>query len=61
MDAANAKWDICNKIIDKYLKYILDVKPITAIKFIKSRYRNIEDSMQPLVYKDIRSDLQKIK
>lgn len=36
--AYNAKWDIDNKIdeiIDKYLKHIEDVKPITARQCIK--------------------------
>ncbi|WP_027624489.1 hypothetical protein [Clostridium lundense] len=84
--SANAKWDIDNKIdeiIDKYLKHILDVKPITARQCIKAlpniaKYKQdlvpcireallkadteiYGDSMQPLVYKDIRSALQKIK
>lgn len=36
--AANAKWDINNKIdgiIDEYLKHIIDVKPITSRQCIK--------------------------
>ncbi|MCY6958394.1 SufBD protein [Clostridium brassicae] len=84
--AANAKWDIDNKIdeiIDNYLKHVLDVKPITARQCIKSlpniakHKRDLvaciteallkadteiyKDSMQTLVYKDIRSTLEKIK
>ncbi len=37
--AANAKWDVdykIDEIINKYLKHITDVKPITARKCIKS-------------------------
>lgn len=36
--AANAKWDVdykIDEIIDKYLKHIMDVKPITARQCIK--------------------------
>ena len=37
--AANAKWDVdyrVDEIIDKYLKYIMDDKPITARQCIKA-------------------------
>jgi hypothetical protein len=84
--AYNAKWDKdykINEIIDKYLKHITDVKPITARQCIKllpliARYKpelkndilsalhnaNIcvyDDSMQPLVYKDIQKALKEIQ
>ena len=84
--AYNAKWDKdykIDEIIDKYLKHITDVKPITARQCIKllpliARYKpelkndilsalykaNIcvyDDSMQPLVYKDIQKALKKIQ
>lgn len=83
--AANAKWDKeykIDEIIDKYLKHILDEKPITARQCIKvlpniAKYKPelvdsivealrkadteiYKDSMQSLVYKDIRSSLKKI-
>lgn len=84
--AYNAKWDKDDKIdeiIDKYLKHITDVKPITARQCIKllpiiAKYKpklkndilsvlyqaNIsayDDSMQPLVYKDIQKALKAIQ
>ena len=84
--AYNAKWDKdykIDEIIDKYLKHITDVKPITARQYIKllpliARYKpelkndilsalykaNIcvyDDSMQPLVYKDIQKALKEIQ
>jgi len=84
--AYNAKWDKdykIDEIIDKYLKHITDIKPITARQCIKllpliARYKpelkndiiselhkaNIcvyDDSMQPLVYKDIQNVLKEIK
>ncbi|MDO4307859.1 MAG: SufBD protein [Eubacteriales bacterium] len=84
--AYNAKWDSDNKIdevIDKYLKHITDVKPITARQCIKllpmiarekPELRNdicsalqkadisfYDDSMQPLVYKDIQKALKEIQ
>ena len=84
--AYNAKWDKdykIDEIIDKYLKHITDVKPITARQCIKllpivAKYKpelkpdilsalqnaNIfiyEDSMQPLVYKDIQKALKAIQ
>ena len=83
--AYNSKWDKDNKIdeiIDKYLKHITDVKPITARQCIKllpivAKYKPelridiisalhkadisiYEDSMQPLVYKDIQKALKEI-
>ena len=83
--AYNAKWDKdykIDEIIEKYLKHITDVKPITARQYIKllpliARYKpelkndilsalykaNIcvyDDSMQPLVYKDIQKVLKEI-
>lgn len=83
--AHNAKCDKdykIDEIIDKYLKHITDVKPITARQCIKllpiiAKYKpelkndilsvlyktNISaynDSMQPLVYKDIRKALKAI-
>jgi hypothetical protein len=84
--AYNAKWDKdykIDEIIDKYLKHITDVKPITARQCIKllpliARYKpelkndilsalynaNVcvyDDSMQPLVYKDIQKALKEIQ
>lgn len=84
--AYNAKWDKnykIDEIIDKYLKHITDVKPITARQCIKllpivAKYKpelkkdilsalykaNIsgyDDSMQPLVYKDIQKALKAIQ
>ena len=81
----NAKWDTENKIdeiIDKYLKHILDEKPIIARQCIKvlpniAKYKPelveciqealrkadtevYNESMRPLVYKDIISTLKKI-
>ena len=81
--AYNAKWDKDYKIdevIDKYLKHITDVKPITARQCIKllpiiakckPELKNdilsalhkantfvYDDSMQPLVYKDIQKALK---
>ena len=83
--AYNAKWDKDNKIdeiIDKYLKHITDIKPITARQCIKllpiiakhkpelkndilSALHNAdisiyEDSMQPLIYKNIQKALKVI-
>ncbi len=60
--AYNAKWDKDNKIdeiIDEYLKYIEDVKPITTRQCIKLLI--YADSMQPLVYKDIQNSLAEIE
>lgn len=84
--AYNAKWDKdykIDEIIDKYLKHITDVKPITARQCIKllpiiakdkPELRNdilsalhqaniciYDDSMQPLVYKDIQKALKEIQ
>ena len=84
--AYNAKWDKdykIDEIIDKYLKHITDVKPITARQCIKllpiiANYKPelridilsalhkadisiYEDSMQPLVYKDIQKALKEIQ
>lgn len=84
--AYNAKWDKDHKIdeiIDKYLKHITDVKPITARQCIKllpviAKYKPelkddivsalhraditvYDDSMQPLVYKDIQKALKEIR
>ena len=84
--AYNAKWDKDYKIdemIDKYLKHITDVKPITARQCIKllptiAKYKPelkneilsalnkadiciYDDSMQPLVYKDIQKALKEIQ
>lgn len=84
--AYNAKWDKDYKIdevIDKYLKHITDIKPITARQCIKllpiiAKYKpdlkndiisalnkaNIlvyDDSMQPLVYKDIQKAVKEIQ
>lgn len=84
--AYNAKWDKdykIDEIIDKYLKHIIDVKPITARQCIKllpiiAKYKPelqkdilsalhkadisvYDDSMQPLVYKDIQKALKEIQ
>ena len=84
--AYNAKWDKdykIDEIIDKYLKHITDIKPITARQCIKllpviAKYKPelredilsplykadtsvYEDSMQPLVYKDIQKALKEIQ
>lgn len=84
--AYNARWDKdckIDEIIDKYLKHITDVRPITARQCIKllpviAKYKpelkndivsalhkaNIsvyDDSMQPLVYKDIQKALKEIQ
>ena len=84
--AYNAKWDKdykIDEIIDKFLRHITDVKPITARQCIKllpivAKYKpelkadilsalhkaNIsiyDDSMQQLVYKDIRKALKEIQ
>ena len=83
--AYNAKWDKdykIDEIIDKYLKHITDVKPITARQSIKllpivakhkPELKNdilsalnkasisiYDDSMQPLVYRDIQKSLKEI-
>lgn len=83
--AYNAKWDKdykIDEIIDKYLKHITDVKPITARQCIKllpivakhkPELKNdilsalnkasisiFDDSMQPLVYRDIQKSLKEI-
>lgn len=83
--AYNAKWDKdykIDEIIDKYLKHITDVKPITARQCIKllpivakhkPKLKNdilsalnkasisiYDDSMQPLVYRDIQKSLKEI-
>ena len=84
--ACNAKWDTdykIDEIIDKYLKHITDIKPITARQCIrllpiiakhKPELRNdilsalhkanaciYNNSMQPLVYKDIQKALKDIQ
>ncbi|MFS6554834.1 hypothetical protein VPJ68_04950, partial [Parabacteroides distasonis] len=84
--AYNAKWDKnykIDEIIDKYLKHITDVKPITARQCIKllpmvarekpelrtdicstlqkADVSFYDDSMQPLVYKDIQKALKEIQ
>ena len=84
--AYNAKWDKdykIDEIIDKYLKHITDVKPITARQCIKvllilAKHKPelrkdilfalhnadtsvYDDSMQPLVYKDIQKALKEIE
>lgn len=84
--AYNAKWDKdykIDEIIDKYLRHITDVKPITARQCIKmlpiiAKYKpelrndilsalhraNIciyDESMQPLIYKDIQKALKEIQ
>ena len=83
--AYNAKWDKdykIDEIIDKYLKHITDVKPITARQCIKllpivakhkpdlkndilsalnkASISIYDDSMQPLVYRDIQKSLKEI-
>ena len=83
--AYNAKWDKdykIDEIIDKYLRHITDVKPITARQCIQllpmiAKYKpelrsdiisalhkaNIfiyDDSMRPLVCKDIQKSLKEI-
>jgi len=83
--SANAKWDTDNKIdgiIDKYLRHIMDDKPITARQCIKAlpniakfkpdliddilsalskaNPQRYADSMQSLVYNDIRAAQKKI-
>ena len=58
--ACNAKWDKDNKIdeiIDKYLKHIEDVKPITARQCIKLLPVIVEN--KPELKDDIVSALQK--
>ena len=72
-----------DEVIDKYLKHITDVKPITARQCIKllpiiAKYKPelkndilsalykadvsvYDDSMQPLVYKDIQKALKEIQ
>jgi hypothetical protein len=66
--AANAKWDTdykIDEIIDKYLKHIMDVKPITARQCIKTlptvaRYKpdlrdyicNVLHKANPQIYKN---------
>lgn len=84
--AYNAKWDKdykIDEIIDRYLKHISDVKPITARQCIKllpiiTKYKpelkddilsalhkadisDYDNSMQPLVYKDIQKALKEIQ
>ena len=84
--AYNARWDRDNKIdeiIDRYLKHITDVKPITARQCIKllpmiakdkpelrkdicsalerADISFYDDSMQPLVYKDIQKALKELQ
>ena len=84
--AYNAKWDKdykIDEIIDRYLKHITDVKPITARQCIKllpiiAKYKpelkddilsalhkadisGCDNSMQPLVYKDIQKALTEIQ
>ncbi len=84
--AYNAKWDKdckIDEVIDKYLKHITDVKPITARQCIKllpmiakdkpelrkdicsalqrADISFYDDSMRPLVYKDIQKALKEIQ
>lgn len=84
--ACNAKWDKdykMDEMIDRYLKHITDVKPITARQCIKllpmiardkPELKNdilsalhkadisvYDDSMRPLVYKDIQRALKEIQ
>lgn len=84
--ACNAKWDKdykMDEMIDRYLKHITDVKPITARQCIKllpmiardkpelkndilSALHKVDisvydDSMRPLVYKDIQKALKEIQ
>jgi len=83
--SANAKWDTDNRfdeIIDKYLRHIMDEKPITARQCIKAlpdiaKYKpdlvaviiaalnkadpqRYSDSMQSLIYNDIKAALKAI-
>ena len=83
--SANAKWDTdfkIDEIIDKYLRHIMDDKPITARQCIKAlpniakckpdlvddilsalnkaNPQRYADSMQPLIYTDIREVLKAI-
>jgi hypothetical protein len=83
--SANAKWDTdykIDEIIDKYLRHIMDDKPITARQCIKAlpniakckpdlvddilsalnkaNPQRYADSMQSLVYADIRAALKAI-
>lgn len=83
--SANAKWDIdykIDEIIDKYLRHIMDDKPITARQCIKAlpniakhkpdlaayivstlhkaNPQRYADSMQALVYGDIRNAIKMI-
>lgn len=83
--SANAKWDIdykIDEIIDKYLRHIMDDKPITARQCIKAlpniakhkpdliadivsalhkaNPQRYADSMQSLVYRDIRTAIKMI-
>jgi len=83
--SANAKWDTdyrIDEIIDKFLRHIMDDKPITARQCIKAlpniaKYKpdlvkdilsalnkakpqRYADSMQSLVYEDIRAALKTI-
>lgn len=84
--AYNAKWDKdykIDEIIDRYLKHITDVKPITARQCIKllpmiakhkpelkndilsalheANISGYDNSMQPLIYKDIQNALKEIQ
>ena len=84
--AYNAKWDKdykIDEIINRYLRHITDVKPITARQCIKllpfiAEYKPelkndilsalykadtcvYDDSMQPLIYKDIQKALKEIQ
>lgn len=83
--SANAKWDVdykIDEIIDKYLRHIMDDKPITARQCIKAlpniakhkpeltadivlalqkaNPQRYADSMQALVYGDIRNAIKMI-
>ncbi len=83
--SANAKWDVdykIDEIIDKYLRHVMDDKPITARQCIKAlpdiakhkpdliadivsalhkaNPQRYADSMQSLVYDDIRTALKMI-
>lgn len=83
--SANAKWDVdykIDEIIDKYLRHIMDDKPITARQCIKALPNIAEhkpeliadivsalqkanpqryaDSMQSLIYGDIRAAIKMI-
>lgn len=84
--ACHAKWDVDYKIdelIDKFLRHITDVKPITARQCMKvlpilAKYKPelkddifsalykadisiYDDSMQPLICKDIQKVLKEIQ